>query len=145
MKTDTHKDYPALLKAAADQIEPVVNDALSRRKRYPLEWAGQWKASVCGANRYDGANSGVGWHADQLTCKPFILADRPRLTWADLGPYATIASLSLGTPRAFRLRQTDTADPAYSTGRPIRTYEVLLGHNSLILMNGGCQERFKHT
>lgn len=134
-----------MLKAAADQIEPVVNAALSRRKRFPLEWAGEWRASVCGANRYDGANSGVGWHADQLTCRSIAQIHPALLIRTDLGPYATIASLSLGTPRAFRLRQTDTADPAYSIGRPIRTYEVLLGHNSLVLMNGGCQERYKHT
>lgn len=76
------------------------------------------------------AQSRVGWHADQLTY---------------LGPYCTIASLSLGTPRAFRLRETDTVDAAYKSGKPIRTYEVNLGHNSLVLMNAGCQERFKHT
>lgn len=76
------------------------------------------------------AHARVGWHADQLTY---------------LGPYCTIASLSLGTPRAFRLRETDTIDAAYKSGKPIRTYEVNLGHNSLVLMNAGCQERFKHT
>jgi hypothetical protein len=76
------------------------------------------------------AHLSVGWHADQLTY---------------LGPYCTIASLSLGTPRAFRLRETDTVDAAYKSGKPIRTYEVNLGHNSLVLMNAGCQERFKHT
>jgi len=63
----------------------------------------------------------------------------------DLGPYTTIASLSLGTPRAFRVRQTDPADPALKNAAPTRTYEVTLGHNSLVLMNAGCQERYKHT
>jgi alkylated DNA repair dioxygenase AlkB len=60
----------------------------------------------------------------------------------DLGPYTTIASLSLGTPRAFRLRQTD---PIEAPKTPTRTYEINLGHNSLVLMNAGCQERYKHT
>ncbi|ORY25822.1 hypothetical protein BCR39DRAFT_566183 [Naematelia encephala] len=125
------KDYPTLLKLAADMIEPVVNAALEKRARYPYEWAGKWRASVCGTNRYDGASSSVGWHADQLTY---------------LGPYATIASLSLGTPRAFRLRQTESVDPAYAKdAKPIRTYEINLGHNSLVLMDAGCQERYKHT
>jgi alkylated DNA repair dioxygenase AlkB len=55
----------------------------------------------------------------------------------DLGPGAAIASLSLGTTRAFRLRQTQGADS--------RTYEVELRHNSLCLMTAGCQERYKHT
>lgn len=115
-----------------------MNAALNERPRYPLEYAGPWRANFCGANRYDGASSGVGWHADQLSCKS------PNTSLIDLGPYAAIASLSLGTPRAFRLRETEAADPAFKTG-PIRTYEVNLGHNSLVVMTGGCQERFKHT
>ena len=83
----------------------------------------------------------------------------------DLGPAATICSLSLGTTRAFRVRQTEAVESASRSGtgpgpgpgstlsgtgpgppaRPIRTYEVNLAHNSLVLMNAGCQERFKHT
>lgn len=78
----------------------------------------------------DRADRSVGWHADQLTY---------------LGPHTTIASVSLGTARAFRLRPTDTVDSAFSDGKPIRTYEVMLRHNTLTLMNAGCQERFKHT
>lgn len=160
-------------------IEPVVNSAINNRKRYPYEWAGNWEASVCGANRYDGAGSGVGWHADQLTCtsllpsfflisfiassflffSSFLLGPSHFLVFdllqyshhrqsellgliIDLGPYTTIASLSLGTPRAFRLRQTDSINPPIT---PTRTYEVNLAHNSLVLMNAGCQERYKHT
>ena len=124
------QDYPAMLAKAAEMCEPVINASLRKRARHPWEWAGSWRANVCGANRYDGAASTVGWHADQLSY---------------LGPYTTIASLSLGTPRAFRLRQADPVDPVYSSNKPIRTYETTLGHNSLILMNAGCQERFKHT
>lgn len=63
----------------------------------------------------------------------------------DLGPYTTIASLSLGTPRAFRIRPTAAVDEAFATDTPVRSYEVTLGHNSLCLMTPGCQERFKHT
>ena len=36
-------------------------------------------------------------------------------------------------------------DPAYKSAPSARTYEVTLGHNSLVLMNAGCQERYKHT
>jgi hypothetical protein len=82
----------------------------------------------------------ISLHVRVLTAVTLVEADG-----ADLGPYPTIASLSLGTPRNFRLRQTDPVDPAYSSGKPIRTYEVILGHNSLVLMNAGCQERYKHT
>ena len=55
---DVMQDYPILLRHAADLIEPVVNAAIRSRARYPFESAGDWKANVCGANRYDGANSG---------------------------------------------------------------------------------------
>ncbi|EIW69031.1 hypothetical protein TREMEDRAFT_39338, partial [Tremella mesenterica DSM 1558] len=124
------KKFPRLLEEAAEMVEKVVNEALDRKGRYSWEWKGKWKANLCGANRYDGAASSVGWHADQLTY---------------LGPYATIASLSLGTPRGFRLRPTTPVDPAFALTTPTRTYEVKLGHNTLVLMNAGCQERYKHT
>lgn len=63
----------------------------------------------------------------------------------DLGPYTTIASLSLGTSRAFRLRETPS-DPAFIMNDKLpRTYEIILAHNTLCLMNAGCQERYKHT
>ena len=68
---------------------------MRKRKRYPLEWAGEsiedrdapaepvlWRANVAAANCYEGAKESVGPHSDQLTY---------------LGPYPTIASLSLGT------------------------------------------------
>lgn len=67
---------------------------MRKRKRYPLEWAGEssenddttaepviWRANVAAANCYEGAKESVGTHSDQLTY---------------LGPYPTIASLSLG-------------------------------------------------
>ncbi|KAL7419602.1 hypothetical protein Q5752_005514 [Cryptotrichosporon argae] len=124
------KPYPPLLARAAELVEDAVNKHLDASPRFPLEYKGRWRANVCGSNRYDGASSSVGWHADQLTY---------------LGPYPTIASLSLGTPRAFRLRQTATASVDGAATGGTRTYEVPLGHNSLCLMAGGCQERWKHT
>ncbi|KAK4685664.1 hypothetical protein P7C73_g4482, partial [Tremellales sp. Uapishka_1] len=123
----TPADYPELLVQAVHQVEEAVNRFLEGHPRFKWEYSGKWRANICGANRYDGASSGVGWHADQLTY---------------LGPYSTIASLSLGTKRAFRLRQTDSQEIG---SKPIRTYEIDLSHNSLVLMRGGCQERFKHS
>lgn len=100
---------------------------------------------MCGVNRYLGAKSGVGWHADQMSCRSGFhqggQTDHP-----DLGPYTTIASLSLGTTRAFRVRPTAAVDGSLAVpDLPIRTYEITLEHNSLCIMNAGCQERFKHT
>ncbi|WVQ73680.1 hypothetical protein IAR50_003260 [Cryptococcus sp. DSM 104548] len=131
MEQGPAKIYPPILEEAASLVEDIVNKHLEGRRRYPLEWAGKWKANVCGANRYDGAKSSVGWHADQLTY---------------LGPYTTIASLSLGTTRSFRLREARVFDQAFAVNdKPPRTCELTLTHNSLCLMNAGCQERFKHT
>lgn len=58
-----------------------------------------------------------------------------------LGPYPTIASLSLGCSRPFRLRSFLPE----SASSPNRTLEILLPHNSLCIMHAGCQETFKHT
>ncbi|KGB78423.3 hypothetical protein CNBG_4261 [Cryptococcus deuterogattii R265] len=125
------KVYPALLTRAAEIVEKMVNEELRKRQRFGPEWAGEWKANVCGANHYECSRSSVGWHADQLTY---------------LGPYTTIASLSLGTSRAFRLRETAPSDPAFIVNdKPPCTYEITLAHNTLCLMNAGCQERYKHT
>lgn len=128
--------FPAILREAARRIEPVVNAIMADRaklgRRHALEFDGPWRANMAAVNHYPGAGSSVGWHGDQLTY---------------LGPYPTIASLSLGTPRAFRLRPN--ADPTRKDrdflGRELRTYEVPLGHNSLFIMHGGTQEGFKHT
>ena len=75
------------MEQACKYIEKVVNEELQKRRRYPLEWGGSaktgeaWKANVAASNRYEGAKENVGAHSDQLTY---------------LGPFATIASLSLG-------------------------------------------------
>lgn len=73
----------------------------------------------------------VGYHSDVLTY---------------LGPYPTIASLSLGVSRPFRLRpflpSSSSSNPAKTTNR---TLEIPLTHNTLCIMHAGCQERFKHS
>ena len=67
-------------------IEKTVNKEIRKRHRYPLEWpaddANPWHANVAASNCYTGSKESVGFHSDQLTY---------------LGPYPTIASLSLGT------------------------------------------------
>lgn len=83
------------MEEACSHIERIVNNELKKRSPYPLEWTEpsgqlQWHANVAAANRYDGPKDSVGFHSDQLTY---------------LGPYATIASLSLGETLAmYRLR-----------------------------------------
>ena len=77
------------MEKACKYVENIVNDEMRKRERLPLEWTGccggadakLWHANVAAANCYEGAQESVGYHSDQLTY---------------LGPYPTIASLSLG-------------------------------------------------
>jgi alkylated DNA repair dioxygenase AlkB len=75
------------MEEACNYVEKIVNDEMRKRKRFPLEWGGagtegqMWRANVAASNCYNGGKESVGFHSDQLTY---------------LGPYPTIASLSLG-------------------------------------------------
>ncbi|KZT56427.1 hypothetical protein CALCODRAFT_435763 [Calocera cornea HHB12733] len=122
------KEFPWLLEEACRVIEPIVLEEMQKRRRYPLEWGGHpaWTASVAAVNCYEGMKEGVGYHADALTY---------------LGPHCTIASLSLGCERRFRLRETLSPDPV----REPRTFDIPLPHNSLLIMHPLTQERFKHS
>jgi alkylated DNA repair dioxygenase AlkB len=70
-------------------VERIVNEQIKQRKRFLLEWGGDsetdpganWRANVAASNCYEGSKESVGFHSDQMTY---------------LGPYPTIASLSLG-------------------------------------------------
>ncbi|KAG8877757.1 Cell wall assembly regulator [Tulasnella sp. 331] len=121
--------FPSELEEACSYVEKVVNEELEKRKRFGAEWGGDtgWKANVAAANRYKGAKEGVGFHSDGLTY---------------LGPYPTIASLSLGTERIFRLRETIPMDEKTRTAQ---TFNIPLPHNSLLIMHAACQEHFKHS
>ena len=93
------------MEEACEIIERVVNEEMRKRHRFPLEWGGYpvkdgeepvlWRANVAASNCYEGAKESVGFHSDQVTY---------------LGPYPTIASLSLGqsiasTARAFETKR----------------------------------------
>jgi hypothetical protein len=80
--TDPPPEFTPTMEEACGLIERTVNDELARRPRFPLEYPTTcWQANVAAANRYEGAKESVGPHSDQMTY---------------IGPYATIASLSLG-------------------------------------------------
>ncbi|KAH7107480.1 hypothetical protein BKA62DRAFT_610313 [Auriculariales sp. MPI-PUGE-AT-0066] len=133
-KVETPKAFLSVMEEACDIIEKVVSEQLAPRQRYPLEWGGDcvggqlWRANVAASNCYTGRNESVGFHSDQLTY---------------LGPYTTIASLSLGTTRTFRLRETIPKEEAQS--RAAQTFNIPLLHNSLTIMHATCQEYFKHS
>ncbi|RPD80233.1 hypothetical protein L226DRAFT_530405 [Lentinus tigrinus ALCF2SS1-7] len=135
--TDPPAPFPEPMEEACKIIERVVNEEMRRRERFPLEWGGYpvkdgeepelWRANVAASNCYEGAKESVGFHSDQLTY---------------LGPYPTIASLSLGVNRIFRLREVVPTDE--KDKRAARTFNIPLRHNSLIIMHASTQEVFKH-
>ena len=96
---DRAPTFPPAMEEACKYVERVVNEEMHKRTRFPLEWGGEpprgsdeefapeggkkiiWRANVAASNCYEGAKETVGFHTDALTY---------------LGPYPTIASLSLG-------------------------------------------------
>lgn len=82
-----------------------------------------WTSSVVLINKYADKSEKLDFHSDQLTY---------------LGTKPLIAALSLGCTREFRLK-----DRSVPQQRP--TYSILVPHNSLLIMHGGCQEYFKHS
>jgi len=121
--------FTPLMEIACQEVEKCVNAELAKRSRFPLEYVqNEWKANVAAVNCYAGSKEGVGLHSDQLTY---------------LGPYPTIASVSLGTTRKFRLREIV---PREEVGeRKAQTIDIPLPHNSLIIMHASAQENYKHA
>ena len=85
--TESPATFPPEMEEACKIIENIVNEQMRKRKTtFSCEWAGKggdplWRANVAASNCYQGGKESVGFHSDQLTY---------------LGPYPTIASLSLG-------------------------------------------------
>ncbi|KAF8797888.1 hypothetical protein BYT27DRAFT_7178068 [Phlegmacium glaucopus] len=134
--TDPPPKFPSEMEEACEIVERIVNQEMRKRKRFKLEWSSSatgdadslWRANVAASNRYQGGKESVGFHCDHLTY---------------LGPYPTIASLSLGTRRNFSLREVI---PTHQKGlRKSQTFNIPLGHNSLTIMHASCQENFKHS
>lgn len=144
-QTEAPSHFPEAMEEACSYIERVVNAEMRKRKRFPLEWGGDsandgedailWHANVAASNRYEGGKENVGFHTDQLT---------------NLGPYPTIASLSLGekqftinfmllkvplclsgATRTFRLREVIPTDD--KKVRNARTFNIPLVHNSVCM------------
>ncbi|CDO72868.1 hypothetical protein BN946_scf185002.g53 [Trametes cinnabarina] len=124
--TDAPPTFPSPMEEACQIIEEIVNAEMRKRRRFPLEWGGYpasegeepliWRANVAASNCYAGGKQCIGYHTDQLTY---------------LGPYPTIASLSLG-------EDGQAGDKARC--RPGKTDII-----QLIIMHASTQEVFKHA
>lgn len=71
------------------------------------------------ANLYRDGNDSMGWHADKE---------------AELGRNPTIASLSFGAERLFKIRHVKTGE----------TLDIALRHGDLLLMAGALQHHWRH-
>ena len=87
------------------------------REKIRAECGGDYNSVLL--NRYVNERDSVSWHSD----------DEP-----EMDSEHTIASLSLGAPREFRVRAIDS--------RAIQSYA--LGSGSLLLMPAGFQQRYRH-
>ncbi|GEM08032.1 ubiquitin system component Cue [Rhodotorula toruloides] len=131
----TARAFTADQDEARQLIGEFVRTLLAGRDRHSLEWDSDWLPNVAVANCYRGSKQSVGFHSDVLQY---------------LGPYPTIASLTLGCTRPFRLRPFIPSTQSITDGSAhpppqIRTLDIILPHNSLLIMHAGCQERYKHA
>ncbi|TPX32737.1 hypothetical protein SmJEL517_g04239 [Synchytrium microbalum] len=113
------------MEEARELVDATVNERLSQRTRFPGEIPCRWRSNALVANCYTDETQNVGFHADRLT---------------QIGPMPTIASVTLGATRVFRVRKI-TSEP----GAPAQTLDIVLPHNSLLIMFPPCQEMFKHS
>jgi alkylated DNA repair dioxygenase AlkB len=89
-----------------------AGDVLSRR--YGVRFTSM------GANLYRHGRDSVAWHGDRIAREL---------------PTATIAIVSVGSPRPFRLRARDGGT----------SHGFSLGHGDLLVMGGSCQRTYRHT
>ncbi|KAF9429686.1 hypothetical protein BGZ94_009837 [Podila epigama] len=126
-KQDPPRPFLKEMDDAKCVIRRIVNDLRAKRELHSYEAQGEWNCNVAAVNHYAHSKESVGWHADKLTY---------------LGPRPTIASLTLGATRFFRIRKVvpDVKNPD-TAGQLI---SIALPHNSLCIMWPPMQEEWKH-
>ncbi|EKM55474.1 uncharacterized protein PHACADRAFT_184269 [Phanerochaete carnosa HHB-10118-sp] len=152
-QTDLPTSFPEAMAEACEYVERIVNAEMRKRPRFPLEWGGEpapgaspgeaddlvvWRANVAASNRYEGSQESVGFHTDQLT---------------NIGPFATIASLSLGRASSCRPSVLRGRFECERLSLRMRRTSAVQGHimshlhitrQVLCIMHASCQETFKH-
>lgn len=100
---------------SATEMHPIIADLIDRASS-----AANVRFNSVLLNLYRCGSDSISWHTD---AEP------------ELGENPTVASVSFGTTRRFRLRRPDD---------PKRTISVDLEHNSLLLMSGTLMHQWQH-
>lgn len=100
--------------------QPWTPTLLDLKAKAEQATGARYNSVLC--NLYRHGQDSMGWHADDE---------------ASLGPAPTIASLSFGAARRFRLRRRD------ETQRDPQT--ITLDHGSLLVMHGDLQKNWQHA
>lgn len=106
-------------------LQPLPWHPLLQDLRARTESRSGYRFNAVLANAYRDGRDSMGWHADNEK---------------DLGPRPVLASLSLGAPRRFLLREVNRG-----TGKRAESFELTLENGSLLVMKAGCQQRFQHA
>ncbi|KAG5519579.1 hypothetical protein PMAC_001734 [Pneumocystis sp. 'macacae'] len=117
------RPFPEEMNEARILVKNIVNKAISDRKRLEYQGSSEWDPNFAVVNLYANAKENVGYHSDELSY---------------IGPMPTIACISLGTEREFRLKCT-----SLEYHESIKS--IHLPHNSLLIMHPPCQEVYKHS
>ena len=99
-------------------LDKFINGILNTNN--DLQVKSSWKSNLCIANLYKDETNSVGAHSDKLTL---------------IGPLPTIASLTLGCERIFKIIHIQSK----------HVYNVHLPHNSLLVMLPSFQELYRHS
>ncbi|KAG0269472.1 hypothetical protein DFQ27_003384 [Actinomortierella ambigua] len=124
---DSPRRFTSEMTEARLVVRDLVNEHRKQRVIHPYEVQGDWDGNIAAVNHYAHSKEAVGWHADKLTY---------------LGPRPTIASLTLGATRFFRIRKIipDAKHPDTAS----QMINIALPHNSLLIMWPPMQEEWKH-
>jgi len=91
---------------------------------------GRWEPNYCVANYYKDEGDFLGAHSDPIE---------------SIGPWAIVASLTLGAARQFRMKPVGTLHSSLGGGGGrVTSYSVRLPHNSLLILWEGFQEFWRH-
>jgi alkylated DNA repair dioxygenase AlkB len=101
----------------------------------------EYSFNTCLCNQYRDGDDNLGWHDDQDLRRYGAEVRRPlprtrHLSDARLRPQPTIASVSFGTERFFRLRRKDKSEPEL---------EFALGQGAVLIMGGRTQQFWDHS